>query len=245
MNYEQIIRDTVTAAAPNDPMNYVMQVVRPLAMNAMEHSIKECDYCPIAQQGRCVKTIPKGTENASILVIGDFPTKEQWKNENTIQHVYEDTPEWTKIIKKIIDAYHINEKSLFFINAVNCCPTKKIQDEYIYRQPNSNEINGCKPFIDYAFKIVDPILIILLGNFALNAVREDVSIIKSRGEFINVKGVKAMPTYSPTHLLQLEEMKDKSIVEEYKADFCDDIFRAFLWVQEEYPDNNILLEKLQ
>lgn len=130
------------------------------------------------------------------------------------------------------------------MNIVNCLPQNLVGKNYLQRQPNTLEMNNCKIFVDYAFKIVDPILVILLGNFALNAVKEDVNIMKSRGEFVKVKGVQTMPTFSPTQLIQMQKLKDKNIVEEFKADFCDDILRAFQWVQNEYPDNNILLEKL-
>ena len=242
-NYARQIFDAVKAANPKNPIDFAAQAIKPLAIEKLNLAIKNCHDCKISQLSQCCKTISRGNADASILVLCDFPVESQQNSGNGVLSVYEDAEEWT-MIQKIISAYHINQSSLFFLNVVNCFPQKQIGKNFLKRPPNSSEMQNCKVFVDYAFKIVDPVLVILLGNFALNAVKEDVNIIKSRGEWITVKGVKTMPTYSPTQLLQMQKLKNPEIVEEFKADFCDDIFKAFMWLQNEFPDNDALLEKL-
>lgn len=244
MNSLQMIREIVKTARPPDPINFVIEAIKPLAINNLNIAIKNCKDCEVSQYTGCFKTLTRGNEQASVLVLCDFPTESQKNTNDKFIKVYEHAEEW-KIMQKIISAYNINPNSLFFINVVNCFTQSYVSDQYVFRQPNTNEMKNCKVFTDYAFKIVDPIMVIILGNYALNAVKEDVNIMKNRGEWITVKGVRAMPTYSPSMLLQLKEIKDENIVEEYKADFCDDILKAFLWLQEEYPNNNVILKPLE
>lgn len=241
---ERTIYNAVKSANPHNPIDYVTQIVKPLAIESLREAIRNCYECPIANYERSLKTLPRGTAKASVLIIGDFPTENQFNFNERVTEVYENANEWY-ILQKIIAAYNINPDSLFFINAVNCLPMKELNGEFSFRPPNSQEVTNCQIFIDYAFKTIDPVLVILLGNYALNAVKEDVSLAQKRGEFINVRGITAMPTYSPSYLIQLAKFKDPAVAAEYKADFCDDILKAFLWLQEEYPDNNVLLKPLQ
>ena len=56
--------------------------------------------------------------------------------------------------------------------------------------------------------LVKPEIIVLLGNVALKAILgNDYSITKSRGIWIEKKGIRYMPTFHPAALLRNEQLK--------------------------------------
>ena len=61
----------------------------------------------------------------------------------------------------------------------------------------------CKPFIEREIAIVQPEVIVTLGNTALqNLLAARQGITKLRGTFQDYKGIKVMPTYHPAYLLR-------------------------------------------
>ena len=56
--------------------------------------------------------------------------------------------------------------------------------------------------------LVKPEIIVLLGNVALKAILgSDYSITRSRGIWIEKKGIRYMPTFHPAALLRNEQLK--------------------------------------
>jgi DNA polymerase len=226
-------------------MDLVQQAARPIELDALRTAMRNCKCCEIACNGKCTKTLPVGNERACVLVIGDFPTESQWNSGQEVCSTFQGGKEWTDIVEKIFHVFHVDMDKLFFMNAISCFPHKVVGEKSIRRQPNSKEMAACKVYLDYVFKAIDPVMVILMGNFALNAFSKDVNIAKARGQWTEVRGVPAMPTYSPAQLVQLSSVKDPELMEEYKADFCDDIRQALLWIQDKYPEFEVLTEKLE
>lgn len=238
MDTEDKILQLVQEADPSNPMSYVEDIVKPLARKKLDGYISTCGDCDTC---RGTKSLTYGNHNAAVMIIGESVLEEQCGEKEVFP--LQGAPEW-EMMQKIVSAYNINPEQLFWMNAVNCYTFKEVNGKKLKRTPCSAETAGCKIFLDYAIDVVKPNYIILLGNIALNAFEEN-SISKCRGEWTAIKGIPTMPTYSPTYLRQLEDVKEEDIVQEYKADFCYDIKQVFLRAQREFPESDILLSKLE
>ena len=239
MHEEQILQ-LVKEDNPANPLSYVHNIVKPLAVNVLNDYILQCDDCNICN---CVKTIGYGNPNASILIIGESSLEENQENKdnNPINNSCGET------LKLILKKLAINKDSIFFINSVNCFPTRESGQEIIKRVPTVSERKKCNTFLDYAIKIVEPLLIICLGSVATNDINEEIgkqAISEIRGNYFNYRGIKVLPTYNPTYFDYLESLDtmDEEYINSLRYDFFNDLKMGFFDLQKEYPDLDIIKE---
>lgn len=240
MTPERTILNIIKRENPDNPLAYAHNIVRDFAKEKLEQQILACQDCEISS---FCKSLPFGKTDADVMIIGEAISEQQINDGKVVHHPLEGTRGY-EMLKTVLDYYHVNHNELFYMNAVSCFPHKVIDDKILPRTPSKKEVDGCKVFLEYAIDIVRPSLIILLGSIALNVFKKG-AISKERGQWLTVKGIPAMPTYHPEYFVQIEGKKHPDIVEELKIDFQEDIKNAFLYIQDNYPDNNILLEKIE
>ena len=137
----------------------------------------------------------------------------------------------------------MNPKQLLWMNVVNCFTHKEINGKILKRAPKTAERENCQTYIDYAIDAFKPLYILLLGNIAMNVFQTGV-IGKERGNWFAIRdNIAAMPTYSPTTIIQMEK-DGNELASMFKEDFRKDIKTLFLDIQQEYPDSDVLLEKI-
>lgn len=237
---EEQILELVKKENPANPISYVHNIVKPFAQEKLNNYIIECNDCNICN---CKKTITKGNPNASIMIIGESCYEEQQNTSDNNIYPLENVA--SEPLFKTLQSLHINENELFFINSVNCFPYRETNGEKIKRAPTKNERTNCKVFLDYALKIVEPLLIICLGGVAVNGINEEIgkqNIGNIRGNYFMYRGIKVMPTFHPNYFTELEKHNniDKETIDEYKWDFYYDLEKAFNDLQEQYPNLNII-----
>lgn len=233
------VLNLIKQANPSNPLSYAHDIVRDYAREKLDSYIDGCKDCSICEGH---KSLTKGNANAGIMVIGESVAEDQIDNPNQIYPL--EGTEGQVLLEKVFDHFNVNPDEIFYINAVNCFPYKKIDDQTLSRTPSKKEVDNCKVFLEYAIDIVKPTVIILLGSVALNVFHKN-AITKVRGQWIDIKGISAMPTFHPEYFIQIEGKKHPDIIEEHKIDFCEDIKNALLSIQERYPNNNILLEPIE
>lgn len=186
---ERKILQIVRKVNPDDPIEYVRNIVKDIARSKLDDKIRKCKACDISSSN---KATTRGDTNADILILSDFVLPDN-KNEEA----------WN-MIQSTLDFYHIDIHQCFFMNAVNCCPYLMLEREVLYRIPNLHEEQSCRKYIDLAIEILKPKFMIILGNTALNSmINSNVDTV--RGKILDVKGIPTMVTYSPSHLIWRRE----------------------------------------
>ncbi len=234
------IKRIVQQYCPPDynPVDYVDEIVRPLAAQQLNECIKNCNACDICKAK--AKTLFKGTGNEPIMIIGETALIKQVNDKAEPSYPFENTEEGV-MLNKVFAAYGIDTSKIMWINAVNCFSSRINLDHKLeQRTPCSKEINSCKVFLDYALRAFKPKLIIVLGNIALNVFKTD-TILKARGNFFSINGIQTMPTYNPHYFLDMKGIRTEEDIAEDKADFCEDVKNAFLWFNKNYPDEKIFI----
>ncbi|MGH7410910.1 MAG: uracil-DNA glycosylase family protein [Candidatus Methylomirabilis sp.] len=84
------------------------------------------------------------------------------------------------------------------------------------RNPESDEIASCEPFLIGQLQAIKPKLICALGNFAAQILlRTKEPISKLRGRFHSYQGIPVLPTFHPAYLLRNPHEK-KTVWEDMK-----------------------------
>ena len=189
--WEKKILQIVRKINPEDPIRYVQKIVGNDERKKLDEAIRSCHKCSIADS---VKTVTFGATDASILVLTDTALP---NHKNAYPDC--DSTSWEMTVSTF-KFYDIPLTDCFFMNSVNCCPYLKMENSMIYRIPNLNEKKSCKPYLDQAIRIVQPKLIIILGNVALNSmILANINTV--HGKTLDIYGIPAIATFSPEYLL--------------------------------------------
>lgn len=163
----------------------------------------KCRKCEIGGQkleGISTNVFANKLEKAQIMVVGQNPGK---------QEVYHREPfigksgqffdeEWSKVFAG-------GRKKLYITNVVKCLTPDN-------RKPKKDERENCLKFLEREIELVDPVVVITLGNFALKAVTGQSGITKKHGKFMAVKkNDKTRMVYPLLHPSPLNMNKEKNV----------------------------------
>lgn len=114
--------------------------------------IIKCTRCPL-HKSAIKRVIGKGSCHPKMLFIGEAPGKSE--NETGIPFY----GRAGKKLDKMIEYMGLSEEDWMVTNTVKCHPPEN-------RRPKANEIECCKPFLLSQIILLNPKIIILLGNTA-------------------------------------------------------------------------------
>lgn len=207
-----------------NPIDYVLDIVKPLGVQKLNNCILECTNCKICDSN--IKTVFNGTGREPILIIGETALSTQGFS----YAPFEKTKEG-ELLSILLDNYGINKKKLSYMNSINCFTNRDSKK----RPPTQEEAKNCYIYLEYAIRSFKPKMIIILGNIALNMFKEQ-SLYNTRGKQIEILGITAFATHNPSYLLEVEDVvkNDSS-----RTEFCEDMKQAFKWFNDKYPEEKI------
>ena len=101
-----------------------------------------------------------------------------------------------QLLTKIIKAINLERSEVYIANIIKCRPPQN-------RDPDTDEITTCIPFLKKQLDIMKPAIVCTLGRFAAQALLgTNRGITKLRGTFHQLGDIKVMPTYHPSYLLR-------------------------------------------
>jgi len=109
------------------------------------------------------------------------------------------------LLNKMLKAIKIERQKIYITNVVNYRPPNN-------RKPEHSEINRYSEYLKEHIAIIDPKILILMGNTAMEAVLgSNKKISKERGQWkeviIGKKNYKAIVTFHPAYLLRKPDQK--------------------------------------
>ena len=101
-----------------------------------------------------------------------------------------------RLLTKMISAIGIERDDVYITNIVKCRPPDN-------RNPNPAEISCCLPIVKQQIEILNPKLIVTLGNIPTKTLIPDVpGITKARGKIKQYEKWAVLPTFHPSYLLR-------------------------------------------
>ncbi len=139
-------------------------------LNELEIYIKNSDVCSLKINAK--KTVfSDGNPKSRVMIIGEAPGAEEDKQGVPFVGLA------GKLLDKMLSSINLDRKSVYITNVVPWRPPSN-------REPSTEEIIQCMPFIQKHIELIKPSLIILLGGTASKAIlATNIGITKLRGSW--------------------------------------------------------------
>jgi uracil-DNA glycosylase family 4 len=157
--------------------------------DALSVEAHNCNACRLAGT-RTNVVFGVGNPNADLMFIGEAPGRdEDERGEPFVGRA-------GQLLTDIIKAMKLTRDDVYIANVIKCRPPEN-------RNPEPDELESCRPFIQRQVALIQPKVIVTLGRFGLQSLTEkSYGISAVRGQWLDYRGIKLMPTYHPAYLLR-------------------------------------------
>ena len=151
-----------------------------------------CTKCGLYSECESGKMPGMGADNDStdpiILFIGDAPEQ----TEDTYNQPFIGTA--GQKLRQTLDVLDIPNEWCRFTNAVRCRPPND-------RTPSKKEIEYCKSFLIDEIDLIQPDVIVTLGNISLSSLLNKSGVTKENGQIHMYKDTPVVPVFHPSYIL--------------------------------------------
>jgi uracil-DNA glycosylase family 4 len=159
---------------------------RSLAGARLEASV--CTLCRLAE-GRTQVVYGVGNENADLMFIGEGPGYHEDKQGEPFVGAA------GQLLNRMLAEIGTRREDVYIANVVKCRPPGN-------RDPLPDEIEACSPWLAEQVELIDPHIVVTLGNFATRYILDrPASISRVRGQRFNWRGRSVIPTFHPAAVL--------------------------------------------
>lgn len=159
------------------------------ALRQQEAALQDCQRCPLGA-GRRTVVFGSGNPTAGIMVIGEGPGADE--DAQGLPFV----GRAGQLLTRMLASVQLERDEVYITNTVKCRPPGN-------RNPESEEIAACAPFLQAQLGVIRPQVVIALGSVATKALlgtKEGIG--KLRGQCHSFAGAVLVPTFHPAFLLR-------------------------------------------
>jgi len=149
-----------------------------------------CTRCPLAA-GRTQVVFGVGDPHADLLFVGEGPGREEdLAGEPFVGRS-------GKLLDRLVwEELGLTRAECYIANVVKCRPPNN-------RDPAPAEIEACRPYLEEQVRLLEPRVIVTLGNFATKLLLESAQGIRAlRGQVFARGAAQVVPTYHPAYVLR-------------------------------------------
>jgi uracil-DNA glycosylase family 4 len=167
-------------------------------LTELYEEIAICQRCDLAK-GR-TQTVPgEGSENAEIMFIGEAPGFHEDRQGRPFVGAA------GRFLEELLASIGLTREEVYICNVIKCRPPGN-------RDPLSDEIDACKPYLDKQIELIQPKLIVTLGRYSMARYFPNASISRIHGQPKRIGGRIYYPMFHPA--AALHQPKWRSAVEE-------------------------------
>ncbi len=173
---------------------------RALELSTLAEVAEGCTNCRLAD-GRLSVVFGSGAADADVMFVGEGPG--QREDEQGLPFVGPSGD----ILERLLGEIGLARKDVYIANVVKCRPPGN-------RDPRPDEIDACKDYLRAQLRLVDPAVVVTLGNFAAKLLlRTETGITRLRGTAYPWWNRYLVPTFHPAAALRgsaqvLEQMRE-------------------------------------
>jgi len=161
-----------------------------------EGEVRTCTRCGL-HRGRHKTVFGEGNPDADLMFVGEGPGRDEDMSGRPF------VGRAGELLSKMIAAMGLGREDIFIGNVVKCRPPNN-------RAPQADEVDACWDYLVRQIEIIEPKVIVTLGNPATHALLDTrVGITRLRGSWQTlpmigegVGGTAVMPTFHPAYLLR-------------------------------------------
>lgn len=159
-----------------------------MTLEELNQSLRDCQACRLAS-GRTQVVFGTGNPHASIMFVGEAPGLNEDKQGVPFVGAA------GKVLSKLLESVGLSRDEIYIANVVKCRPPDN-------RNPQTDEIETCKPFLLQQIQIIKPKLVCSLGNFAMQTLLgKKIGITKVRGQVFQLPEFILFPLFHPAAAL--------------------------------------------
>lgn len=121
------------------------------SLDALYHEVRECRNCNL-WQSRILAVPGEGPEPAAVMFVGEAPGEREDRTGLPFQG------NAGRVFNKVLVGAGLRWEEVYITGAVKCRPPKN-------RDPRSEEIEACNPYLRRQIELVQPGIIVALGRF--------------------------------------------------------------------------------
>ncbi len=149
-----------------------------------------CTDCRLADT-RTQVVFGVGSPNARVMFVGEAPgANEDEQGEPFVGAA-------GQLLDRLIEEIGLTRSEVYITNVLKCRPPNN-------RDPKPDEIESCKGYLATQMELVEPEVVMTLGNFATKLIlRTETGITKMRGQIYDWwRGIQVVPTFHPSAALR-------------------------------------------
>lgn len=182
-------------------------------MEHIEERIKACKRCELWET-RTNPVVGAGSLSAKIVFVGEAPGYyEDLKGKPFVGKA-------GKVLDELLDSIGLQRNDVYIANVLKCRPPGN-------RNPTTEEIRACTPYLDAQLEIIQPEIIATLGNFSLAYIFDKFGLHSKKDKISKIHGkvftgstiagvVKIIPLYHPAVATYNPNMKG-ALIEDFKV----------------------------
>jgi DNA polymerase len=185
-------RAASASTAPPPPTGDVAR--HDAGLKQVRAELGDCQRCRLSKERKNI-VYGVGNPQADLVLIGEAPGKdEDLTGEPFVGRS-------GQLLTRMLAAIGFERDQVYICNVIKCRPPQN-------RDPLSDEIATCSPFLHRQVAAIAPKAILTLGRFAaMNLVGEDLPMGELRKRLGSLNGTPVVPTYHPSYLLRSPAMK--------------------------------------
>ena len=150
-----------------------------------------CTRCRL-HQSRTQVVFGQGDPHADLMFVGEAPGFHE--DRQGIPFVGPSG----QLLNRLLEGIGLRREDVYICNVVKSRPPQN-------RDPQPDEIAACRPWLDAQIRLVDPTVVVTLGNFAAKALLETTTgITRLRGQTYPFQGRVLLPTFHPAAALHAQ-----------------------------------------
>ncbi|MBN2069530.1 MAG: uracil-DNA glycosylase [Opitutales bacterium] len=200
-------KDSSVSAFPPPPVLTLPEGSKEERYAWLKDRILGCETCKAhVRPGKHI-VVGSGNLDSPVFFCGEAPGAE----EETLGEVF--VGRAGQLLVKIINAMGLQREDVYIGNIMNWRP--EMDSTVGNRPPTSDEMGFCLPYLRAQLEIVQPKVIVALGNTAITGLLGPDPKRKMgdvRGTWLSFNDVPLMPTYHPSYILRNGSMRNKRII---------------------------------
>ncbi len=171
---------------PADSMNW----------QELQQAIRVCRLCRLCES-RTQAVFGEGAMNPPVMFIGEGPGCEEDRSGRPF------VGRSGKLLDCMIRTMQLKREQVFISSIVKCRPPNN-------RNPKPDEGATCLPYLYRQIELLQPRILVLLGNVPLRFLLGLTGISKVHGNFYQCRDIPAVATYHPAYLMRTRSREKES-----------------------------------
>ncbi|SLN21166.1 Uracil DNA glycosylase superfamily protein [Aquimixticola soesokkakensis] len=169
------------------------------SLEALRSALEAFEHCDLKRGARSL-VFGDGNPRARVMIIGDMPDRDEDQQGKPF------VGKQGALFDAMFGAIGLSRDAPDTESAIYATPMLPWHPPQ-NRDPSAADIAMMRPFLLRHIALVDPAVVVLMGNWACMALMGRAGITRMRGDWSEVAGKPALPMLHPSYLLRRAESK--------------------------------------